>query len=87
MEKVSSKRYRVLPLVGEFDFCGVEVWVEFAADGQACGGGCGVGDEVDDGLVCLEWSSTSVVGDSGEEPVFNLVPFAGTRWIMGGDNF
>jgi hypothetical protein len=76
MEKVSGKGYRVLLLVGEFDFGGVELGVEFAADGQACGGR-GVGDEVDDGLVCFEWSSTPVVGDSGEEPVFDLVKAPG----------
>jgi hypothetical protein len=23
-----------------------------------------------------------VVGDSGEEPVFNLVPFAGSGWVV-----
>jgi hypothetical protein len=50
-------------------------------NGQACGGR-GVGDEVDDGLVCFEWSSAPVVGDSGEEPVFDLVPFAGSGWVV-----
>ena len=79
MERVSSYGYRVFLLVGEFDFGGVEVGVEFAADGQSCGGcgGCGVGDEVDDSLICLEGSSAPVLGDSGEESVFNLVKAPG----------
>ena len=47
---MSGKWYRVFLLVGELDFCGVEVGVEFTADGQSCGGR-GIGDEVDDGLV------------------------------------
>ena len=44
MEQVSSYRYRVLLLVGEFDFCGVEVRIEFAANGQSRAGR-GVSDE------------------------------------------
>jgi hypothetical protein len=35
MEKVPNHGYRIFLLVGEFDFCGVEVGVEFAADGQS----------------------------------------------------
>lgn len=85
MELVSDEGYRFLLLVGEFDFSGVEVGIESAANGQACGGR-GVGDEVDNGLVSFEWSSTPVVGDSGEEPVFNFVPFAGSgRVVTDGD--
>jgi len=86
MELVSDEGYRFLLLVGEFDFSGVEVGIEFAANGQACGGR-GVGDEVDDGLVSFEWSSTPVVGDSGEEPVFNFVPFAGSGWVVTDGDF
>ena len=81
MEFVPEEGYGFLLLVGEFGFGGVEVWVEFALNCQACSGR-GVGDEVDDGLVCFEWSSAPVVGDSGEEPVFDLVPFAGAGWIV-----
>ena len=81
MEKVSDYGYRIFLLVGEFDFCGVEVRVEFAADGQSRTGR-GAGDEVDDGLVGLEGSSAPVLGDSGEKPVFDLVPFAGARRVV-----
>jgi hypothetical protein len=85
MEKVPGEGYRFFLLVGEFDFCGVEVGVELATDGQSCGR-CGVGDEVDDGLVSFEWSSAPVLGDSGEESVFDLVPFAGAGRVMGDDD-
>ena len=73
---MSCEGYRFFLLVGEFDFCGVEGGIEFATDGQSCGG-CGVGDEADDGLVCLEGSSAPVLGDSGEESVFDLVKAPG----------
>jgi len=80
-----SEGYRFLLLFGEFDFGGVEVGVEFAADGQACGGR-GVGDEIDDGLVCLEWSSAPVAGDLREQSVLNFVPFAGAGWVVADDD-
>ena len=85
MKKVPGEGYRFFLLVGEFDFCGVEVGVEFATDGQSCGR-CGVGDEVDDSLVSFEWPSAPVLGDSREEPMFDLVPFAGAGWVMGDDD-
>ena len=50
MEVVSRDGYGLLLLVGEFDFGGVEIDVEVGAYGESFGG-CGVGDEVDDGLV------------------------------------
>ena len=76
MEVVSGEGYRFLLLGGEFDFRGIEVGIEFTLNSQACGG-LGVGDEVDDGLVCFERSSAPVVCDSGEEPVFDLVKAPG----------
>jgi hypothetical protein len=76
VEKVSDHGYRILLLVGELDFRGIEVGVEFAADDQSCAGR-GAGDEVDDGLVGLYGSSAPVLGDSGEEPVFDLVKAPG----------
>jgi hypothetical protein len=33
-------------------------------------------------LVSFEWSSAPVVGDSGKEPMFDLVPFAGSGWVV-----
>jgi hypothetical protein len=39
MEQVPCEGYQVLLLLSEFDFCGVKVGVQFAADGQSCG--CG----------------------------------------------
>lgn len=81
MEVVSCDGYGLLLLVGEFCSCGVEVEVEVGAYGEACCGG-GVGDEVDDGLVGFQGSSSPVAGDSGEEPVFYLVPFAGAGCVV-----
>ena len=72
MEKVPGYGYRIFLVVSEFDFGGVEIRVEFAADGQPSAGR-GAGNEVDDGLVGLEGSSAPVLGDSGEKPVLNLV--------------
>ena len=86
MEKVSHYGDRIFLLVGEFDFCGVEVRVEFAADGQSCARR-GAGDEVDDGLVGLEGSSAPVLGDSGEKSVLDLVPFAGARRVVRDGDF
>src|SRR5947209_11676200 len=85
MEKVPDYGYRIFLLVGEFDFCGVEVRVEFAANGQSSAGR-GAGDEVVDGLVGLDGSSAPVLGDSGEKPVLDLVPFAGARRVVGNDD-
>ena len=59
MEVVSREGYRFFLLVGKFDFGRVEVGIEFTLNGQACGG-CGAGDEVDDGLACFQWSSAPV---------------------------
>jgi hypothetical protein len=81
MEVVPREGYRLLLLIGKLDFGWVEVGIEFTLNGQACSG-CGVGDEIDDGLVRFQWSSAPAVGDPGEEPVFNLVPFAGAGWVM-----
>ena len=76
MKEVPGKGYRLLLLVCEFDFRGVEVRVEFATDGQSCGG-CGAGDEINDRLIGLEWPPAPVLGDSGEEPVLDLVKAPG----------
>jgi hypothetical protein len=38
-------------------------------------------------LVCFEWSPAPIVGDSGEEPVFDLVPFAGSGWVVADGEF
>ena len=76
MELVPGDGYGFPLLGGRFDSGGVEVEVEVGAYGEpGCGGG--VGDEADDCLVGFQRSPTPVSGDSGEEPVFDLVPFAG----------
>ena len=81
MKEVPGKGYRFFLLVCELDFCGVDVGVEFATDGQSCDG-CGVGDEVNDRLIGLEWSSAPVLGNPGEQAVLDLIPFAGAGRVM-----
>lgn len=76
-ERCAVRGYRFLLLVGKFDFGRIEVGIELAQNSQACGDR-GAGDEVDDGLVCFQWSPAPVMSDSREEPVFDLVPFAST---------
>src|SRR5947209_15828653 len=77
--------YGFLLLVGQLDFCGISVQVEVGAYGEPCCG-CGVGDEADNGLVAFQWSSSPVAGYPGEEPVLDLVPFAGAgRIVADGD--
>lgn len=85
MEVVSRERYRLLLVIGKFDFDWVEVGIEFTLNDQACSG-CSVGDEIDNGLVRFQWSPTPVVGDPGEELVLNLVPFTGAGWVMADDD-
>src|SRR6266550_9060272 len=81
MKLVPPDGYGLPLLFGEFHPRGVEVRVEFALDGES-GRGRSVGDEVDDGLVGFQRPSPPVDGDSGEEPVLDLVPFAGAGWVM-----
>src|SRR5205085_599945 len=67
------------------DSDGVGLGVEDALDGQPGGGG-GVADQFDDGLVGGEGSAAPVEGDLGEQSVFDLVPLAGARWqVANGD--
>ena len=48
------------------------------------GGGCA--DQIDDDLVGDQWPAAPVHGDLGEQPVFDLVPFAGSwREVAHGD--
>ena len=78
LETVSREGYGFLLLVVEFDFCRVQPRVNFALNGES-GLGCGVGDEVDDRLICFEGSSAPVLDDPGEESMLDLVPFVWYR--------
>ena len=60
------------------DAGGVGAGVEVGADGQP-GGGAGGADQVDDDLVAGQGPAAPVQGDLGEQPVLDLVPFAGAR--------
>ncbi len=62
--------------VGDFDAGGIDSSIEFTSDGQAgCRRGCA--DEFDDGLVVPERPPSPVPRDEREEPMLDLVPFAG----------
>ena len=71
--------------VGDLDALWIWVGVEFAFDGET-GFGCDCRDELDDGLVADQRLSTPVLGDEREEPMLDLVPFAGAwRQMANGD--
>ncbi len=81
VKRVSRDGDGVFLFLGEFYFGGVEIGVEFAANGES-GGCCGVGDHVHDGLLGFQWSAPPVEGDPGEQPVFDPVPFTGAGRIV-----
>src|SRR6185437_8651448 len=85
MEGMANDVERGHVLIGDFDSGGIEVFVEFATDGQT---GCrgGRADEFDDGAVIDERPSAPVPRDEREEAVLDLVPFAGAgRKMEDGD--
>src|SRR5680860_1747893 len=55
---------------------GLVIGVQDAMHAESGAGGCGA-DQVDDDLMGDQRSATPVHGDLGEEPVLDLVPFAG----------
>ena len=55
---------------------GVDINVQFGADGQATFGG-GAADEIDDDFMADQWLPPPVHADVAEHAVFDLVPFAG----------
>jgi hypothetical protein len=71
--------------VGKFYLGRVVVGVEFALYDEAGLGG-GVGYEAHDGLVGGQWSAAPVDGDLGEQPVLDLVPFAGAGRVVADDD-
>lgn len=62
MKLVSRDGDGFLLLIGELHFCRIEIWVKFTADSEA-GGGPRVGDQVDDGLISLQRSTSPVEGN------------------------
>ena len=45
-----------------------------------------MGDEIHDRLVGREGPAAPVESDPGEQPMLDLVPFAGAGWIMTDDD-
>ena len=71
--------------VGDLDRLGVVVVVERAPDGEAVAGrGCA--DELNDHLTADERFAAPVLGDEGEEAMFDLVRFAGAGRVGGERN-
>ena len=78
MELFSPKlEFRHL-LIGNPEASLVDIGVDFAFHGQACGC-CGCGDEINDDLMADERLAPPVLADKREKTVFDLVPLAGTR--------
>jgi hypothetical protein len=64
--------------VGDFDAAGVDAGVVVGVDGQTgAGGGCR--DQVDGDFMAGQGLSGPVQGDMAEQPMLDLVPFAGAR--------
>jgi len=65
---------------------GVSIGVELTCDPQPGLRGRGA-DQVDHYFMTDERFATPVLGDGGEQAVFDLVPFAGARWKVTHRNF
>lgn len=55
--------------------------VQLGADFQTSLGG-GVGNQIDDDVMTDQRPAAPVLGDVAEYAMFDLVPFAGSRWEM-----
>ena len=54
---------------------------QFWLDLEPCSS-CGVGNQIDDGLIADQRSCPLVLLDEGKHAVFDLVPLAGSQWKM-----
>ena len=63
--------------VGDLNASRVRIGVKLTLDLQSCCGS-GVGNKVDDDLVALQRTTSPVLRNVGEEPMFNLIPLAST---------
>jgi hypothetical protein len=66
--------------IGDLNGLWVVVVIETALDGEAAAGSGGA-DQSDDHRVGEQRFAASVLGDEGEEAVFDPVPFAGARRV------
>ena len=63
--------------VCDLDTCGVLVPVEFGTDLQVCARR-GAGNQIDNDFVTHQRSAAPVLGNMAEQPMVDLVPFAGS---------
>lgn len=68
---------------GVGDFCAglVVPGIQYGFNLQSAAGPGGA-NEIDDGLVIDQGLALPVQADEGEQPVLDLIPLAGSRWIM-----
>src|SRR5450759_2819555 len=78
MEFVRQQRNSGQLLVADFDARWIFVGVQLCAYFQSLIG-LGVGNQIDYHLMAPEWLAAPVLADKGEEPMLDLVPFAGAR--------
>src|SRR5262245_4484295 len=77
MEGVWSEFYSLKLLLADSDSFGIFAGIEAALDFQPALGRCRR-NQFHNYLVTRQRPATPVLRDEGEQPVFNLVPFAGT---------
>ena len=68
-------------LIADLDPRRIGVGVQGRLHGQA-GAGVGGADQLDDGFIARQRLTAPVLGDGGEQPMLDLVPFAGARREM-----
>src|SRR5260370_23095472 len=78
MELVRQQRNGSQLLVGDLDARRIFVGVQLGAYFQPLIG-LGVSNQIDYYLMAPEWPAALVLADKGEEPMLDLVPFAGAR--------
>src|SRR6266478_5124556 len=78
MELVRQQRNGSQLLVGDLDARRIFVGVQLCAYFQPLIG-LGVSNQIDYYLMAPEWLAAPVLADKGEEPMLDLVPFAGAR--------
>src|ERR1700739_1098793 len=78
MELGSSEIDRGHLLIRNLDGLRIAIGVQLAPDGETRSRGC-AGDQVDDGTIADQRLGAPVQADEREEPVLDLVPFAGAR--------
>ena len=76
MEMVTANINLTEFFFSNFDSCRVIICAESTSDSQSRTGGCG-GNEIDHNLMTDKRLASPVLTDVGEEPMFDLVPFAG----------